>query len=113
MTTAKTALELFATCSAYSLIIALIDFAVILFFNRELYQIAPSLSLMMLAEGGLGLTVGGAVVLYSPIISKIGEVFFRSKPWSAKRQQDAEKQAKAWIVTGTILVLLALFISAL
>jgi hypothetical protein len=67
----------------------------------------------MLVEGGLGLTIGGATALYSPIISKMGEVLFRSKPWNATRQKEVEKQAKAWIVTGTILVLLALLISAL
>jgi len=67
----------------------------------------------MLAEGGLGLTVGGAIALYSPIVSKMSEVLFHSKPWSATRQKEAEEQAKAWIVTGTILVLLALLISAL
>jgi hypothetical protein len=67
----------------------------------------------MLGEGGLGLTIGGAIVLYSPIVSKMSEVLFRSKPWSATRQEEAEEQAKAWIVTGTILVLLALLGSAL
>jgi hypothetical protein len=67
----------------------------------------------MLVEGGLGLTVGGAVVLYSPIGSKIGEIIFHSEPWSAKREKEAEKQATTWIVTGSILVFAVLLVSTL
>ena len=113
MATVKSALELVASCLVYSLIVVLIDFVIILFFRRELNQIASSLSFVMLFEGGLGLTVGGGVVLYSPIGSKMEEVIFHSEPWNAKRQKEAEKQAEAWIVTGIILVFAALLISAL
>jgi hypothetical protein len=113
MTAAKSALKLFATCLAYSSIVILIDSVLVLFFSRESNQIVSSLSFIMLVEGGLGLTIGGAIALYSPIVNKMGEVLFRSKPWSATSQKEAEKQAKTWIATGTILVLLALLISAL
>jgi hypothetical protein len=113
MTIAKSALELFAGCLVYSLIVVLIDFVFILFFRRELNQIASSLSFVMLVEGGLGLTVGGAVASFSPTVSKIEESIFHSKPWDAKRQREAEKQARTWILTGIVLVLAGLLISAL
>jgi hypothetical protein len=113
MAKVKSVLELVASCLVYSSIVILIDLVVILFFTRELSQIGSSLSFVMLVEGGLGLTVGGAFVLYSPTVSKIGEFIFHSKPWNATRQKEAEKQAAAWIVTGSILVLAALLVSAL
>ena len=113
MTIAKSVLALFASCLVYSSIVIVIDFVFILFFSQELGQIASSLSFVMLVEGGLGLTIGSAFVFYSPIGSKIGEVLFHSKPWNAKRLKEAEKQAQPWIVTGSILVLAALLISAL
>jgi hypothetical protein len=113
MTLIRSALELLASCLIYSLIVMLIDFVFILVFWRDLSQIASTLSLVMLVEGGLGLTLGGAVASYSPIASKLGEVFFRSKPWDAKRQREAEKQARTWIATGGILVFAAFLVSAL
>lgn len=109
----KPVLELVASCLVYSLIVMLIDLVAIFFFLRELNQVASSLSFVMLVEGGLGLTVGGAVALYSPTVSKIGEVIYHFKPWSAKRQKAAEKHANVWIVTGVILVFEALLVSAL
>jgi len=66
----------------------------------------------MLLEGGIGLTVGGASASYYPLGSKISEVLFHSKPWNAVRLKEAEKQARAWIVTGIILVIEALLLSA-
>ena len=109
----KFALELIARCLVYSLVVMFMDFIAVLLFTQKLDQIVPYLSLVMLAEGGVGLTVGGAIVLYSPIGSKIGEIIFHSEPWSAKRGKEAEKQAKTWIVTGSILVFAALLVSAL
>jgi hypothetical protein len=112
MTKLKPTLELFASCLIYSSIIILIDFVLILFFRQELAQIVYSLSFVVLIEGGVGLTVGGAIVLYSPLSAKMGEVILHSKPWDAKRQREAEAQAKTWIATGSILVSVALLISA-
>ncbi len=112
MTTRKSVLELLARSLLYSLIVILIDFVLIFSLQRGLNQITDSLSFVMLFEGGIGLTVGGAVASYSPLSAKISEVFFHSKPWNAKRQKEAEKQARAWIVTGIILVLAALLVSA-
>jgi hypothetical protein len=112
MTNVKPILELLASCLIYSLIIMLIDFALVLFFTQELTSIVYSASFILLIEGGVGLTVGAAVAIYSPLGAKISEVVLHSKPWDAKRQKEAEKQGKTWIVTGTILVVLALAISA-
>jgi len=108
----KSALELLASCLIYSFIVILIDFVLVFFFIGQLTQITSPLSMVMLIEGGLGLIIGGAVALYSPIVSKVQEVFFHSEPWTAARQKQAEKQALAWIATGSILVLVAFLISA-
>lgn len=108
----KTVLELLARSLLYSLIVVLIDFVIIFFLNEGLNQIIDSLSLVMLFEGGICLTVGGATVFYSPLGAKISEVFFHSKPWNAERLKEVEKQAEAWIATGVILVFEALLLSA-
>ncbi|MEM4733940.1 MAG: hypothetical protein QXD70_05380, partial [Candidatus Bathyarchaeia archaeon] len=79
----------------------------------SLHQIAFSLPLLLLLEGGIGLTVGGAVAFYSPLGAKMSEILFHSKPWTVQRQKEAEKQARTWIVTGTILILVSFLISAL
>ena len=112
MITKKTALELLARCLLYFLIIILIDFVVIFSLQGGLNQITFPLSLVILLEGGIGLTVGGAIASYSPLSAKMSEVFFHSKPWNAKRLKEAEKQARTWIVTGIILVFAALLLSA-
>jgi hypothetical protein len=112
MVTWKAVLELLVRCLLYSLVVILIDFVVIFALQRELNQITESLSFVMLLEGGIGLTVGGVVASYSPLGAKIREVFFNSKPWTAERRKEAEKQAEAWIMTAIILVFEALFLSA-
>jgi hypothetical protein len=113
MTLIKSALELLASCLVYAFVVMLVDFVVILVFWRELSQVAFTLSIVMLVEGGLGLTLGGVMAFYSPIAGKLGEVFFRSKPWDATHQREAETQARTWIATGCILVFAALLVSAL
>jgi len=111
VTIVKSTLELFASCLIYSLIIVLIDTVLILLF-RQASEIASSLSFIILIEGGVGLTVGGITAFFSPLAGKIEEVLFHSKPWSADRQKETEKQARTWIVTGSILVIAALLVSA-
>jgi hypothetical protein len=113
MTVSKPSLKTLASCLVLSLIVGLIDLGGILLFTREPGQIAPILSLIMLVEGGLGLTTGGVVAFYSPLGAKISEVFFHSEPRNATRQKEAETRARAWIITGGILVFVALLISAL
>ena len=108
----KTTLELIARCLVYSSIVILIDFVLIVSLSGGLNQITYSLSFVMLLEGGIGLTIGGAAALYSPLVAKISETIFHSKPWNAKRQKDVENQAKIWIVAGIILILAALLLSA-
>ncbi len=112
MNTRKTVLELLARSLLYSLVVIVIDFVLIFSLKGGLNQITYSLSFVMLLEGGIGLTVGGAVASYSPLSAKISEVLFHSKPWDAKRLKEAEKQARAWIATGIILVFAALLLSA-
>lgn len=113
MIRAKFLLRLVASCCVYSLVILLIDIVSILLLRVEPTRIASSLSLIVLLEGGIALIVGGATALYSPVISKVEEVIFHSEPWDAKRQKQLEKQGHPWIVTGGILVLAALLVSAL
>ena len=111
MVTKKTMLELLARCLLYSIIVIVIDFVLIFAFQGGLNQITESLSFVVLLEGGIGLTVGGAVASYSPLSAKISEVLFHSKPWTAARQKEAERQARTVIVTGLILVFAALLLS--
>lgn len=112
MITWENVLKLIARCLLYSSIVILIDFVLIAFLVGGLNQITYSLSFIMLLEGGIGLTVGGATASYSSLTAKIGEVVFHSKPWTAKRQKEAEAQARVWIATGIILITAALLISA-
>ena len=107
----KNVLELIARTLIYSLIVILIDF-IIIFSLQGINQITEVLSFVLLFEGGMGLTVGGAAAFYSPLGAKISEVFFHSKPWNAKRQKEVEKQARSWIITGIFLVFAALLLSA-
>ena len=113
MTITRSVLELLASCLVYSFVVMLVDVVLILIFWQDLSQVVSSLSFVLLVEGGLGLIVGGAIGLNSPIISKIGEVFFHSKSGKAKSQKELEKQARTWIVTGIILVFAALLLSAM
>jgi len=113
MVTKKLVLELLGRCLLYSMIVIVIDFVVIFAFQGGLDQMIDSLSFVILLEGGLFLIVGGAVASYSPLSAKISEVLFHSKPWTAKRLKEAERQARTWIVTAIILVFIALLVSAL
>lgn len=108
----RTVLELLARTFLYSLMIVLIDFVIIFFFQVGLATIKEVLPFVLLFEGGLCLTVGGAAAFYSPVSAKISEVLFHSKPWNARRQKEVEKQARTWIVTGIFLVFAALLLSA-
>lgn len=113
MVAKEAVLELLARSLLYSLVVILIDFVFLLAIQGSLNQIAFFLSLLLLLEGGIGLTVGGAVAFYSPLGAKMSEILFHSKPWTAQRQKEAEKQARTWIATGTILILASFLISAL
>ena len=109
----KTVMQSLVRSSIYSLIIILIDAILIVFLMGRTNQIIYNLSFLMLIEGGMGLIVGGAVALYSPSVAKINEVLFHSKPWNAKRQKEIEKQMEVLIVTGIVLLIEALLLSAI
>ena len=113
MSDLKTAVEFIARCLIYSLIVISVDFVLIFLFEGGPNQIISSLSFVALLEGGICLTVGGAAASYSPIATKISETIFHSKPWNAARRKEVEAQAKAWIVTGVLLIFIALLLSAL
>jgi hypothetical protein len=85
----------------------------VFFFTLGSNRIVFYLSLLLLAEGGIALTIGGAIAVFSPTTGKIGESIFRRETWDAKKQKAAEKQARAWIVTGTFLILASFLVSAL
>jgi archaellum biogenesis protein FlaJ (TadC family) len=109
----KTVLESLVRSSIYSLIIITIDAILIVFLIGGTNQITYTLSFVMFIEGGIGLIVGGAVALYSPSVAKIDEVLFHSNPWNAKRQKEIEKQMEVFIVTGIVLIIEALLLSAI
>jgi hypothetical protein len=89
-----------------------IDFLLVLFFTQELSKITTMISLILVLEGGLGLALGGMVASYSPVVSKIGEILFRSEPWNQERRKTSEKQGQGLIVVGLFLLLIGLIISA-
>jgi len=105
--------ELIVSCVVYSIVVLGIDFLLVLFFKHDLSQITVVVSLILLLEGGLGLTFGGAVAMYSPIVSKVGEILFRSEPWNQERRKTSEKQGQVLIVVGLFLLLIGLVISAI
>ena len=109
----KTVFESIVRASFYSLIIILIDAILIIVIKWRMNQIVYALSFVLLFEGGISLVVGGAVTLYSPSVGKISEVLFHSKPWDAKRQKEIEKQMVVFILTGVVLIIEALFLSAI
>jgi hypothetical protein len=108
----KVILELILRSLLYSSIVLLVD-SILIFFAGGFNQIIYNLSFLMLLEGGMGLAVGGAAASYSPIGAKLSEIIFHSKPWNAKRQKEVENQAKTWIATGIILIVIALSLSAI
>jgi hypothetical protein len=109
MLVVKSALKLVAACLVYSLIITLATLVVVLFFTREFGRVLLFLSYALLVEGGLALTTGGVIASFSPTIGRLGESVLHVKPWDAKRQKEAERQARFWIVTGIFLFLIGLF----
>lgn len=113
MITWKTMMELIARCLLYSSIVIIVDFVIVVSLSGGLSQITTSLSFIMLLEGGIGLTAGGAAALYAPLTAKISETIFHSKPWNAKRQKEVESQAGMWILSGIILIFAALLLSAI
>ncbi len=96
----------------YSSVVILANFIVAFIVAGDIHAYLASISLFLLLEGGVCLAIGGAAVMYSPMSSKILEVLFKSEPWNAKRQKEVEKKAGLWIVSGVIIVVVALFISA-
>lgn len=113
MITKRSIFELLISGLIYSSIIAFLDFLIILFFTEEQNQVLSTLSLVMLAEGGLGLLAGGTVASFRGLTHKMGEIIFNSEPWDFKKQKKAEKQAQIFIVTGFMIILFALLISAI
>ena len=109
----KSLMELLAKTLIYSLIVIIIDFIILFILTEGLNQIVDALSFVLLLEGGIGLTMGGASASYTPVSAKISELVFHSKPWNAKRQKEVERQARILIVTGIFLVFSALLLSAL
>jgi len=105
--------ELIVSSVVYSLVVLGVDFLLVLFFTQEPSQITATISLILVLEGGLGLTFGGAVAMYSPIVSKVGEILFRSEPWNQERRKTSEKQGQVLIVVGLLLLLFGLVISAI
>lgn len=109
----KSILDLFLLCLVYSGVMILINVVVLYLIFQELIEVVSYLYLVTLAEGGLGMIVGGFIGLNSPIIRRIEQDFLRSKTPRFKDRKELEKQAKRLIMTGTILVVVALLLSAI
>jgi hypothetical protein len=109
----KKILTLFARGFLYSLIVILMDTLMIFVLSSGVDTFVYTLSFVMLIEGGLGLLFGSVVVSYSPSTAKLSEVLLHSKPWNLTQQKEIEKQMEAVIITGLLLVIEALLVSAL
>ena len=112
MSRLKSAVKFTSECFAISIIVALVDLGVVYLFVRDPIRVVLYLSLVLLLEGGLGLLVGGIVASFSRVINKIGEKLHRSESWTATSQKEAERNSRPWIVTGVLLLLLGLLVSA-
>ena len=113
MTRIELFLELLARCLVYSFVVILIDLVLILILGKALDRVVSSLSLVILVEGGVGLIVGGALGMNSPIIARIGERVFHTNTRSAGGHTGIEKQAKSWIISWIILVSAGILLCAL
>ena len=113
MTTARSVLDLLALCLVYSFVVVLIDIVVLFAVYQDLIPVFSFLSLILLAEGGLGLVVGGFIGLNSPIIRRVEEDFFHIKRRNSEDKRGFEKHARTMIVTGIILVIMALLFSVI
>jgi len=111
LSTAKSLLDSLAVGIVYSIIIVLVDFILLLIIFQELTQVMSYLSLIVLAEGGLGLIVGGFIGMNSPIIRRLEEDIFHVKAQKLKDRKELEKQAGTLILTGIILIIVALLLS--
>ena len=113
MSKLKEAAELIALSIVFSVVVTVIDLAVILVFIRDASEVVSDITLVMLAEGGVGLAVGGAIAFFARAINKVTEGVFHSEPWTAERQREAERQGRFWIVTAIFLVAESFIVSAL
>ena len=109
----KSLLHMVFECVIFALIVCLADFFGILFLTQQSRPIIADMSFLMLIEGGLALLIGGGVASFSSIGGRMREAILRSKPWTPQSQREAERQGRYWILTGALLVLDALLISAL
>ena len=113
MTNTHAVLDLLASCLVYSIFVIVIDIILLFVVYEELSQILFYLSLILLAEGGLGLIAGGFIGMNSPIINRIEDYFFRVKVQKPKDKKEPEKHARILIMTGLFLIIIALLVSVL
>ncbi len=109
----RSALELLASSLVYSLVVAGISVLVVFLFSQDISKTVSFFPLLLLLEGGLGLVAGGVFASFSPTVGKVSETVLHSKPWDAKRQKEAERQARVWIGTGILLILMGFLASLL
>ena len=109
----KIAFQLIPKLFLYSLIITLIDVLLIFLLSWGVDAFVSTLSIFMLIEGGLGLIFGSFIAAYSPSVAKLNEILFHLEPWNFTRQKEIEKQMKTVLITGFLLIIEALFVSAL
>jgi len=111
MKKAKGLFVLLAACLVYALVVVIVNIVAILVILKDLSLILYPLQIVTLTEGGVGLMIGGVIGSNSPSIAKIEETLFHTKPKSQEWQRDTQKKAKPWIITGVLLVLVALLLS--
>ena len=72
----------------------------------------PTLVLVLLLEGGLGLLAGAGIALSStPSISKVGETVLGTAPWSRESERNANRVGWKWILSACLLIAIGFGIS--
>jgi hypothetical protein len=74
----------------------------------------PTLVLVLLLEGGLGLLAGSGISLSStPSVSKVGEAVLGTAPWSRESERNAERVGLKWILGSCLLIAIGLGVATL
>ena len=72
----------------------------------------PTLALVLLFEGGMGLLAGTGVALSStPSVSKVGETMLGTAPWSRESEKYGEKVGLKFMLGALVLVAIGFGIS--
>ena len=65
----------------------------------------PTLELVLLLQGGLGLLAGTGIALSStPSVSKVGETMLGTASWSREAEKNSERAGLKWMLGSCVLI---------